>query len=109
MTYMGASEGFSSEELKRMHEASGFYKLQYHEVRSLNEIKSSLDHMAYTNPKIIKEHLAYLESLSGKINSILVREEREGIMNWGLRHRSDELRQLMSKLTGVLNTLATVS
>ncbi len=85
-------EGYLREDgkLKRNEVA---YALQLHEINSLHEISQSLER-GTRNREQLREYLAYLDNLEVKLSTIIVTEEKEGVINMRLKSDLNNVRSL---------------
>jgi hypothetical protein len=104
-THEYAFEGYPVSEVRFRYGLKA-YKLEQHEHESIKEIKGLLaKNRGYNERDTCEQHLAYLESLSKKLNLIISSEEHEGIMNLELRQTLSDIRGCCVQLTKKIDAL----
>ncbi len=100
-------EGYLREDgkLKRNEVA---YTLQLHEINSINEITSSLERGKTTKDQF-REYIAYLDNLELKLSTIIITEEKEGIINSRLKNELSTVRNLKRTVLAAFEKLNKVS
>ena len=79
------------------------YHLEHHEHSSLIEIRKCLK-KEYEEKERAEEHLGFLEELYGKLNRIMINEEREKLHDYELELHLSEISTMCKKLTGIIDS-----
>jgi len=83
------------------------YDLELYEKESLAEIEHLVELEEYKEPKVVQEHLAFLEHIYMKISSIRVEEIKEGFAAPELDIAISKINLLSKKLMRILYFLDT--
>ena len=79
------------------------YELEKFDRESLDEIKGCLKKKSYTDRRMIKEHLEYLEQLANKVQLNITAEKGEGEVTWELEHDLIEIKDIFRRVEGVFD------
>ncbi len=69
------------------------YSLQYHELKSIAEIKDALENNSQGKGQL-EGYISYLEHLELKLSTIIMTEEKEGLPNISLKNDLRSIRNL---------------
>lgn len=75
------------------------YELQPHEEDTIEGVKEQLESGFYDDRSVVIEHSRILKALLEKLQTIYSAEEKAGLVNWQLRAKIAELRQISVRLT----------
>ena len=89
---------FRGEDIKKNERC---YTLHYHETKSLSEIQETL-RSGKVNKEQLQNYRSYLEALELKFSTILITEEKEGLVNWALKSDLSLVRKLREEINQLI-------
>lgn len=93
--------GYSIKDLKSKY-LQREYELQEYEKDTIEGVREQLENGFYDDRGVVLEHSRILRNLLEKLQAIYSAEEKAGLVNWQLRAKIDELRQICSRLMELL-------
>ncbi len=81
------------------------FKLEQHDIDSLNEIRRLVAAKSYKSKTIAYEHLSFLEKLANKIKDAIKQDELDGDTTWTLRKDLEKVRRTFEQLYSLIDEM----